>query len=142
MIYGFGRPLPEIPDAEHLVGERKPFPTGVAVKSRSDAYPLFSRLVSAGMAGICISGRGEKEMREELGMDGIPVVDAKTLLKGMNEVEARDALYFVVSDSAMDGGTVVLMDSLEKFTGSAGMRKLIDDLKAMGLKGFVIYAGD
>ncbi len=142
MIYGFTRPLPGMPVAEQISASRGPFPSGVETQVREKGYPRFHRLVTGGMAGICISGRKEEEVREELGLDGIPVVDAGKLLRGMKKDEARDALFFVVSDAAMDSGTVVLLDSLEKFTGRAGMRSLLEDLSRMNLKGMVIVTED
>ena len=138
IIYGLARPLPEIPRIENRTGRKRDFPSGVLVLPKEKAYPMFYELVSSGMKGICLSGRKEEEIREEIGIKDLPVVCAGKILKKMGSGDAIDTLYFVISDSVMDSGTVVLMDSLEKYTGSTGLGMLLDELRRMRIRGLVI----
>ena len=142
MICGFTRPFPGIPDARSTSEIKGDIPSGTKEMEKEQAYLEFHDLIESGMAGVIISGREGSDIREELGLKGTPIVQAKDMLAGMGPEEAREALYFAISDAAMDPGNIVLLEALEAFTGRDGMNRLLEDLRRMNLKGYVICAKD
>ncbi|GEM_PF-3078546 len=139
IIYGLARPLPDIPHTENGSVRKRDFPSGVLTVPKEKAYPMFYELLSSGMRGICLSGRKEEEIKEEIGIKDLPVMCAEKILNNMDSDDVRDTLYFVISDSVMDSGTALLMDSLESYIGSTEIDLLLNELKRMRIRGLVIH---
>ncbi len=126
-----------LPEAKEEVSSGKPRESrGIEIMPREEALPRFYEEVSSGKKGICLTARNPAEVREELDVKKVPVVDIKDVCGKHGDItaERRDLIPFIITDAVMEKNTVLLLDGMEGIFTKNEFTEFVGEMKELEMK--------